>query len=449
MSNQTNITLPISSSVLRQIKRLKGTIPDQFNEKKVNTIVGERVLSPAIALFIAIQWDKDRIYYVDDNMHEPRIDWSIASVEEELAVGCKEPLFMIASTSLQYCILVKVDDFSDNPMVYKVDHDGSDPLQYEQSLSKFLTSLKTMTTKKPSGKKKQFLEALNTRNTDDLIQCLKKGASVEAFDSSGFSPLHYAAAGRNISSVAALLEAGADPNAKIMVKEILFGYKYRAHNRWRSYTLQKGDCPLLLSLNKQCGVWYEEKCIPELVKLLLEAGADPNNVNRYGATPLSHTTNYDKDPSGVKVLKMLLEAGADPNLLTRSDRTPLVRAVEAKNEAFFELLVAAKADPHIRKEIHGKLPLSAAVREGAEWVKKVLAIGADPNFLSTTRLKNVKKTTAMHMAIAQNKSDCLKILVEAGGNPNLRTPEGSLLDFTQEHNKEMVKVLKDLGAVDG
>ena len=59
-----------------------------------------------------------------------------------------------------------------------------------------------------------------------------------------------------------------------------------------------------------------------VVKLLLEAGADPNiNINtRFGCTPLHYTaTEFN-----IEMAELLLNAGADPNTKDTRGRTPLL-----------------------------------------------------------------------------------------------------------------------------
>ena len=55
------------------------------------------------------------------------------------------------------------------------------------------------------------------------------------------------------------------------------------------------------------------------VKLLLKAGADPNQVTKWGITP-SHRAAYD---GYLEIAELLLKAGADPNQANKYGRTPL------------------------------------------------------------------------------------------------------------------------------
>jgi ankyrin repeat protein len=56
----------------------------------------------------------------------------------------------------------------------------------------------------------------------------------------------------------------------------------------------------------------------ELTEFLIEHGADVNQENEFGWTPLHSAAKYGQD----RIVAMLLEAGADLNAKTESGRTP-------------------------------------------------------------------------------------------------------------------------------
>lgn len=78
----------------------------------------------------------------------------------------------------------------------------------------------------------------------------------------------------------------------------------------------------------------------ELLKLLIEYGA---TVNCGGARKTS--LGLAAFNGNVDIIKVLLNAGADPNLAAINDYTPLSAAVEADKEDSMRLLIQAGADP--------------------------------------------------------------------------------------------------------
>jgi ankyrin repeat protein len=114
----------------------------------------------------------------------------------------------------------------------------------------------------------------------------------------GEIPLEYAIYHSPVPFVRTLLEAGADPN-------------YGDHSGFPS---------LLAALS--CASPSRSR---ELLQLLLEHGADPNQRGLNDYTPLHYATTQSKDPGAVRIL---LEHGADPTLRTRIDEraTPLEEA---------------------------------------------------------------------------------------------------------------------------
>lgn len=69
----------------------------------------------------------------------------------------------------------------------------------------------------------------------------------------------------------------------------------------------------------------------ECVKVLLEAGADPNRRNAKGCTPIFRLCcgHWNNEEVQVQTLKELIAAGADPNIPSYSGCTPVMKALES------------------------------------------------------------------------------------------------------------------------
>jgi tankyrase len=101
----------------------------------------------------------------------------------------------------------------------------------------------------------------------------------------------------------------------------------------------------------------------EVIRLLIRNGADVNERDRVGVTPLHRAVRF-RSPEAVRIL---LENGADPNAVDRRSRSsPLHRAVTETGapstagkskqvEEIVKLLLAHGADPTLRNKA-GKTP---------------------------------------------------------------------------------------------
>ena len=125
----------------------------------------------------------------------------------------------------------------------------------------------------------------------------------------GMSLLHYAAVRGEVAFIKTLLEAGVDPN-----------------DRMKTSTRVDlvGCMPLHLAV---CSVKRDRKKAEEAVRVLLAYGADASAIAYSGITPL-HCASAQ--PLGIEIVKMLVEAGADLHSATKSGSKP--SAVAATRE---------------------------------------------------------------------------------------------------------------------
>jgi ankyrin repeat protein len=126
-------------------------------------------------------------------------------------------------------------------------------------------------------------------------------------DDCGRTLLHYAALHNNVEVVRLLIENGADINAR---------------DKWK-------DTPLHYALPLFEGGL-------EAARLLIEAGADVSAQGRYGDTPLHHVVLEGY----IDIARMLIERGADPNIEGRWGDTPLKLAIDEECSEIIELLLS-------------------------------------------------------------------------------------------------------------
>lgn len=206
----------------------------------------------------------------------------------------------------------------------------------------------------------------------------------------------------DVAAVAGLLVRGADPNAR----------------GWSGHALFGDEVTALAAIMPRLPEGADPD--PELARMLLAAGADPNAVGRHrGYTPLLLAAAYNR----TDLVRLLLDAGADPNR-TSSDPyacCALAACIGAPPEISLptlRLLLEGGASPHLFGP-SGQSPLFRAIAVNQRPViEALLAAGADPNAFG---LDGIGGETAFHHAILCWPDDeLLAFLVRAGADPNAR-----------------------------
>jgi uncharacterized protein len=186
----------------------------------------------------------------------------------------------------------------------------------------------------------------------------------------------------------------------------------------------------------------------ESARVLLDAGADVNQVTRYGWSPLLAATQNRNYLMG----KFLIERGADVNLANKGGWTPLYLATDNRNLE------------------GGDYPTRAPDMDHLEFIKLLLDSGANPNaqLSESTETRTVftnqwldeDGATAFLRASQSGDVELMRLLLERGADPKINTKlgvtplavaagigwvEGVTSERSPEQTVEAVKLLLELG----
>jgi uncharacterized protein len=174
---------------------------------------------------------------------------------------------------------------------------------------------------------------------------IREGARVAARDSRGRTALLVATHGNHVPVARVLIAAGADVNAKDDMQDSAFLYA-GAEGRIEilKMTLPTAD---LKSTNRYGGT----ALIPaahhghtEAVRILLATAIDKDHVNRLGWTALLEAVILsDGGPVHTEIVRLLVEAGANMNIADREGVTPLQHAKRRGYAAMVRILEARGA----------------------------------------------------------------------------------------------------------
>jgi ankyrin repeat protein len=264
---------------------------------------------------------------------------------------------------------------------------------------------------------------------DNKMPKLSAASSVTPMATGGLAALHFAAREGDVESGRAMLDAGADIN------------QADAEN----------TTPLTVAvMNKQY----------TFAKFLLDRGANPNLADSRGRTPLyaaidMRNEDYSALPSrsasdplpDIELIRALLDRGADPNaVLTRNlpgrsgmdsgdtsldqGTTPLMRAARAGDVEVMKMLVAKGADPKKETRLGNNMLLFAAgvgyrdKNTHGDEASALAAVGFSVAQGLDLKHKNNRGETALHGAAFRGADSIVEYLVKQGAGLDETSNQG-------------------------
>lgn len=165
--------------------------------------------------------------------------------------------------------------------------------------------------------------------------------------------------------------------------------------------------------------WASHRGHGEIVRILLEAGANVNHEDRYGRTPLLLNMHYGVPPFSpplefsTATFHHLVQAGAELDRPQAINKSPLMEAIARGLTECVEYLVAHGAD--VNRVCESRIPRSVlgfafgnrAVAASEGIVRCLVNAGVDVNY-------EMHNETALEMAIQDGARSAMWILLKAG-----------------------------------
>ncbi len=321
----------------------------------------------------------------------------------------------------------------------------------------------------------------------DLL--IRAGARVDAANDLGSTPLHLACVNRSAAMVGRLLEAKANPNAKLLNGETVLMTCARTGDAKavKMLLVHGADAKAKEHEHDQTALmWAAAEVHPDVVALLIEFGADVRARSRiYSQTVVGEQTqragreklNYDVLRGGSTPLlfaartgdaesaRLLLAAGADVNDSLPDGTSALVLAAHSGQGNVAAVLLDKGADPNAAGS--GYTALHAAVlRSDLTLVKALLAHKADPNIRITRGTPVRRNTTDWNLlatligstpyllAARYLEPDIMRTLAAGGADPKMTMPNGATalmlaagMDSPVTENRRGINVI-DFGKVE-
>ncbi len=263
-------------------------------------------------------------------------------------------------------------------------------------------------------------------------QLIAAGADVNAASNSGTTALINAAAQGHAKIVRSLITAGADVHIRNWERGALCAAIYHHHPEAAQILLAAG-ATLNLAEAADCGDM-------ERVRQLLAEGVSPDEDA--AITRAAYSNHED-------IVRLLLESGANVNATDALDNTALHHAVHWGRTGIVRLLLDAGADATIDNINGHETPLILAVLMGRTDCVRLLLEKRDLTPYINRRIEGV--TTLLHMAVGGGHTEIVRLLLKHGADVNLKRRifnDTPLALAISEKREEITTLLRQYGAME-
>ena len=247
--------------------------------------------------------------------------------------------------------------------------------------------------------------AINYSKHDVVKHLIDQGANVNAKTTYGYTPAHLAAMGANAKIIGVLLAK--KPNVNIKDNRGFTPIMYAVTSNNNAALIDKWiDAGADLKVtNRQKQSLLHIACTygkQDLARKLINQGMPYDQPDQYGNTPLFSAAARNQ----LEIVKLLLEKGANVNIVSKNTKHTLLHSVcQSGALDSFKLIIDKAEDVNATNNQGQTAIMLASYARQPEMVKALLEKGADPNIVS----KDGYMTSALHAACVQ----CMPEAVEA------------------------------------
>jgi ankyrin repeat protein len=338
----------------------------------------------------------------------------------------------------------------------------------------------------------QLEDAAMRDDSSRVVALIKKGADVNARNDIGQTLLEVEAEHGALATARLLLQNGADPNA-----ESVYGTPLSEAAAYGSVTvvillLDHGAnvnspvCPVVAALENAVGA--QEDSSGDVMSMAIQVKPD-TPANRRNALKFLRKEEVRMRQSlikseqerivklhtdGMQIVRLLLDKGADVNASTESGETPLIASAHVGSLEATTLLVEEGATVNARDHDGRTALMYAAAADAADVVRFLLSQGADANLRDTrhgtaltlasghslavvqaliesgvdANAQDQFGYSALGMAALADNKGSVRFLLSRGANPDLKQKDGMTVLQTARLTKDadLIRMLKDAGA---
>lgn len=313
--------------------------------------------------------------------------------------------------------------------------------------------------------------AARTGNLETVKLLVEKNNElIKIKDQNGTTPLHFACSGKHLEVQKYLIEKGADVNAQeIDLSAPLHYAVFRNHTEGVELLIVKGANVNALDSKKHTPLHLaSQNGMKDIVTVLVKNGAQLELKDDYGRTPL---VLGSRERGGPEVIKILLEAGADVNSIDNSKFNALTLAAWRGNKEVVEILLNFKAklpeDSNVLNELvsssvqKGILRLFKIVIDTGFDVKKLPILLNDAASGGSKEMiqilidqglkindKDINGWTPLHYAAWNGREEAVQMILQNGGDVNVRNLAGQTAYNIAEWkgNEKLKQILVSMNA---